>query len=135
MHYSFEDNCLPKDCSMMKRYKSCFLPFILIALYLAGIRLPNLFKISQLSGSNRRPAVYKTAARATELSWRKGTRAALPMNGKLETGLWLIGQWCISWLHYDSADYRERRALRSVYFNGWSTPPKCSKPRLGTDTL
>ena len=40
---------------------------------------------------------------------------------------WLLQpfcQWCISWLHYDPADYRERRALRAVYFTSWCTPPK-----------
>ena len=34
-----------------------------------------------------------------------------------------VFQWCISWSHYDPAEYRERRALRAVYSTSWCTPP------------
>jgi hypothetical protein len=42
-------------------------------------------------------------------------------------------QWCISWLHYDSAEYRERRALCAVYFTSWCTPPKFRNLPIAVD--
>ena len=42
-------------------------------------------------------------------------------------------QWCISWLHYDPAEYRERRALCAVYFASWCTPPKFKNLPIAVD--
>jgi hypothetical protein len=42
-------------------------------------------------------------------------------------------QWCISWIHYDSAEYRERRALRSAYFISWCTLPKFRNLPIAVD--